>query len=315
MINPGIGLRILAEYLTLSSNGKHLLKKSVKKSRQINKVLDRPVSLELPKILYFIKAFKVCDQVFHRQVTDRLSGALGRNKQTLYARFVAYGWISLLTWTKLLEAFNFSVDKVAQERCVLLAFRHREWNDLFDNQGYSFKQLMEIFDDQVTIPKPLTLLRQLVQSLEKIAPPDHFAKYYQQMQEVNTCSFFEHTPEKAEKILDQIAPFVALLYIRVMVPEAPAGLKEVLKPVGRWFYMLDELADLAQDKRANRITYMAMVNDPEEAIRVQYEKCRQAVLEHAVQADNLIKFLEAMTAMIINVRRQGIDIESFFDLD
>lgn len=315
MVNVGAMFQILSIYLSLSKQGKRFLKKAVGKSRQANKALTKSASFSYQKILYFIKTFKVCDKIFSAQVTDQLCSDLGRDKSAMYARFVAYGWFSLLMWGKVLEAFNLSYDQDAKERCVLVAFTHREWNDLFDNQGYSFGELAAAFDYQAAIPKQLTFLRQLKGMERKLAPPDRFGKFYQHMQGFDVCSLFEYTPEKAQIILDQVAPFIALLFMYIMVGEIPEGLKETLKPVARWLYMLDELADLEHDKRINRVTYMIMVKEPEEVMWKQYEICREAILRNAPNPDKLIKFMEIITSRVIDARKQGTDIEnSFFNL-
>jgi hypothetical protein len=310
MINLGSTLQILITYLSLSKQGKHFLSKAIKKSRRVNKTFVKPVSLSLQKTLYFIKNLKVCDKVFSRQVSDQLCRNLAREKTAMYSRFVSYGWFSLLIWGKMLEAFNIAYEESAKERCVLVAFTHREWNDLFDNQGYSFNALFAAFDYQATIPKPLIFLRQLKQMEKKLAPPERFDKFYAHMQGFSVCSLFEYTPEKAEIILDSVAPFVALLFMYIMVNELPAGLKEALKPIARWLYMLDELADLEHDRKINRVTYMLLVKDPEKAMWEQYETCREIISRYAPNPDKIIKFMETITSQIIDARRQGADIES-----
>jgi hypothetical protein len=299
-------------YLSLSNQGRRFLKQAVEKSSRMSKTSANPQALDLQKTLYFIKKFKVCDKVFCRQVSGRLCADLGRDKSAMYARFISYGWFSLLMWGKLLEGFNLAYDESAQERCVLVAFTHREWNDLFDKQGYTFNQLLAAFDYQSPIPNQLILLRQLKHLEKKFAPPERFGTYYQHMQGFNICSLFEYTPEKAEIILDQVAPFVALLFMYIMEPNIPEKLKEVIKPVARWLYMMDELTDLEEDKKINRVTYMIMVKDPEEAMWEQYELCRQAVLRNAPNPDKLIKFMETITSRVIDAHKHGADIESSF---
>lgn len=315
MIQAVAIFKVLTIYLSLSKQGKRFLRKTVKKSHQVNKTLTKPVSLNIGKILYFIETLKVCDKVFSHQVSGQLCADLNRDKSAMYARFVAYGWFSLLMWGKLLEAFNIPYGQDAKERCVLVAFTHREWNDLFDNQGYSFKELVMAFDYQAVIPKELKFLRQLKQMERKLAPPDRFEKYYEHMQGFDVCSLFEYTPQKAEIILNQVAPFIALLFIYSMVEEIPARLKEASKPIARWLYMLDELADLEQDKKINRITYMIMAKEPLEEMWKQYEICREIILRNAPNPDKLIKFMETITSKVIDASKQGTNIEnSFFNI-
>jgi hypothetical protein len=312
MINLGSMFGILTVYLSLSKQGKCFLKKATRKSHPVNKPQTKSVLSDYSKILYFIKNLKVCDKVFNQQVSDQLCAELGREKSVMYARFVSYGWFSLLIWGKLLEAFNLPCDQNAKERCVLIAFTHREWNDLFDHQGYSFDELFKAFDYQSSIPKPLTFLRQLKQMETKLAPEERFGKFYQHMQGFNVCSLFEYTPEKAEIILDQVAPFVALLFMYIMVNDIPEELKEVTKPVARWLYMLDELTDLEHDKKINRVTYMLMVKEPEKVMWEQFEQCRKVILHNAPNPDKLISFMETITSRVIDAKKRGTSIESSF---
>jgi hypothetical protein len=312
MINLKSAFQILAAYLSLSPTGKRFLKKAAKNSRLANQKLGHPVSPGLNKILHFIRMFKICDKVFNAQVTGKLCLDLGRKRNAMYSRFVAYGWFSLLIWSRLLEAFNLGVDEGAKERCVLIAFTHREWNDLFDNQGYTYEQLVQAFDYQSQIPQGLSFLRQLKHLEKKFAPPEHFGTFYQHLQGFRVCSLFEYTPQKAQVILDQVAPYVVMLFIYVMVPQVPQELKETIKPISRWLYMLDEFADLEHDRKKGRITYMTMVNDPEGALREQFEQAQQVILKYALRPDELIKLMEMITRGVIDSRRAGIDLESNF---
>ncbi len=316
MLNFGAEFQIGILYLTLSKEGKCFLKKAFNKSRQVNKVLTKPIVIDAAKILYFVKTLKVCDKVFNQQASNKLCASLGRDKSVMYARFVAYGWFSLLMWGKMLEAFNLAYDKAAQERCVLVAFTHREWNDLFDNQGYSFQELFAAFDYKALIPKELDFLRQLKHLERKLAPPELFAKYYEHLQGFSVCSLFAYTPEKAEIVLDEVAPYVALLFMYIMVNEIPEKLKIVLKPVARWLYMLDELADLEHDRQINRVTYMIMAKEPEEVMWKQFEVCREIIKQAAPNPDKLIKFMEMITTRIIDAKERGTNIEnSFLNID
>jgi len=186
---------------------------------------------------------------------------------------------------------------------------------LWEQQGYSFKQLVVAFDYQATLPKPLTFLRQLKQLEKKLAPPERFNKFYEHMQGFDICSLFEYTPQKAQVILDTVAPFVALLFVYIMVNAVPDGLKEAIKPVARWLYMLDELADLEHDQKINRVTYMMLVKSPEEAMWKQYEICREIILRNAPNPDKLIEFMKTITSKVIAAVQQGTDIEdSFFNM-
>ena len=312
MVNFEAVFKILAVYLLLSKSGKRFLKKAVGRSLQANKTSSKPVGFNLQILLNFINDFKVCDKVFSAQVSDRLCAVLGRKKSVMYSRFVSYGWVSLLMWSRVLEAFDLDIDEGAKERCVLVAFTHREWNDLFDNQGYNFSQLFSAFDYQAAIPQQLSFLRQLKQMERKLAPPDRFGKFYQHMQGFDICSLFEYTPQKAQIILDQVAPFVALIFMYIMVPEVPGELKETLKPIARWLYMLDELADLEHDQRINRVTYMGMVKDPQEVMQAQFQQCCEVILRNAPHPDKLIKFMEVITSRVIDASKRGTDIESSF---
>ena len=56
---------------------------------------------------------------------------------------------------------------------VLCCLVHREWNDLFDNRGYTFDQLIQAFDYESSIPKELSLLRQLKHLERNYIPSEH----------------------------------------------------------------------------------------------------------------------------------------------
>ena len=312
MINLKLGLAALAVYLSLSQTGKVFLRKAFMRCRQIDKILGRLVPVNLRQVVYFLKILKLCDKVFSRQVSGRLCSDLERDKSAMYSRFVPYGFFSLLLWGKMLEAFNIPYEEEAQERCVLVAFAHREWDDLFDSSKYSFGDLVKAFDYQAVIPEQLFFLRQLKQALEGLASPERFGAYYQHMQGFDICRQIEYTREKAAIVLEEVAPFMACIFIYAMVPEIPTKLKDSLPPVARWMYMLDGLADLEHDRFINRVTYMAIVEDPEATMRKQSELCRQLLLHNAPNPDELNKFLDLVTSRVINARKNGVDIESVF---
>ncbi len=310
MITPKVIFQVAIIYWSLSKEGKGFFKSSLSKYRQFAKISKDPARLDSGKIIYFVKNFKVADKVFSSQVSASLCAELGRDKAAVYSRFVSYGWFSLLIWGKLLEAFGLNYDEKAKERCILVAFTHREWNDLFDLKGYTFDQLIKAFDGRMDIPKELVFLRQLKQMDKKLAPPERFGAYYQHMQGFDICRLFEYSPAKAAIILDQVAPFVAMLFIYIMIPEVPEKLKETVKPIARWLYMLDELADLEHDKKIGRITYMIMAKDPEVEMRRQLEVCCGSIKRNALYPDELIRLMEAVTLKIIQAGKSGVDIES-----
>lgn len=305
-------LQVLTVYLSLSGPGKLFLKKAVKNSHRANQKLGHPARLGLDKILNLIRLFKVCDKVFEAQVSSKLCADLGREYGAMYSRFVAYGWFSLLMWSRLLEAFDLNFDEGAKERCVLVAFTHREWNDLFDNRGYTFDQLIKAFDYESSIPQELSFLRQLKHLEKNFIPSEHSEIFYRHLENFNVCSQLEYTPQKAEIILDQVAPFVALIFIHVMVKQVPIELEQAVKPIARWIYMLDEFADLEHDRKIGRTTYMTMSNDPEGAIRQQCEFCCQAVMQYAPRPDDFIKLIETVTSIVIDSNQKGIDLENSF---
>ncbi len=194
----------------------------------------------------------------------------------------------------------------------MVAFTHREWNDLFDNRGYTFDQLIQAFDYESSIPKELSFLRQLKHLERNYIPSEHAKAFYRHLEDLHVCSLFEYTPQKAQIILDQVAPFVALVFIHVMVERVPAELEAAVKPIARWMYMLDEFIDLGRDRKIGRTTYMTMSNDPEGAIRQQCELCRQAVSQYAPRPDNFIKLIEMVTSIVINSKQKGVDLENSF---
>ncbi len=149
--------------------------------------------------------------------------------------------------------------------------------------------------------------------MEKVlAPPERFGKFYEHLEGFSVCSLFAYTPEKAEIVLDQVAPYVVLLFMYVMINDLPKGLIATTKPLARWLYMLDELADLEHDQKTNRVTYMLLVKDPGKTMWEQFELCRKTILNYAPNPDKLIKFMESLTAKIITAQKNKSDLESSF---
>ncbi|GEM_PF-3062156 len=313
MTGVRMGYEVLKNYLLLSKEGKCYLHKSIAKSRRSRKGAEKTAAFNLRQTHYFLRTLRVCDRVFAGQVSRKLCAELGWEQLAMYARFVTYGWFCLMIWGKILDAFGVAYDERAEERCVLAAFTHREWNDLSDLEGYSFKELCASFDYQVSIPQAMTFLRKLKQLETRFAPPERFGRYYRHMEGfAAACGTFEYTPEKAEIVLTHAAPFIARVFMYLMVPEIPEGLEETLPAIARWLYMLDELADLEQDKKNNRITYMHLVADPEKALQDQFEQCRQIITRNAGHPEKLLKFMGMITSRVIQARKNRADVENGF---
>lgn len=312
MISLKTRINLLVTYLSLSSEGRRFLRKLRRKTNQIDKSYRRKVLSDSQGMQLYFKNLVICDKVFSEYVPESVCKGLGRDRFTIYARFVSYAWFVLGMWTRVLDAFEVAYDLDAKERCVLIAFVHREWNDLFDSQKYSYDVLFKAIASKEAIPEPLILLRQLKQMDMKLAPLKRFGKYYEHMQGFYKCCFFEYTKEKAEVVLNDVAPFVALIFMYMMVPDIPEALKETLKPFSRWMYMVDELADIEDDKKAGRITYVGMAENPQESVWQQYKVCEEAILRNAPGPDKLIEFMKELTTKIIDISKRGINIEESF---
>jgi hypothetical protein len=312
MISLKARFSLFLTYLSLSNEGRHFLYSLKINSSQIDKGLRKKILSSPLRLHKSLNNLKICDQIFNRQVPGYLSNALGRARFEIYCRFVSYSWFMLETWTRLLDAFEIPYSRDALERCVIAAFVHREWNDLFDIKKYSFDELFKAIASNEDIPEQLTLLRQLKMTEDKLAPRDKFGNYYEHMKGFYKCSSFEYTKEKAEVVLDEVAPYVALVFMYIMVSDVPQALKDVLKPLSRWIYMLDELADLEADKKAGRLTYVGMALDPQAAVWQQYKLCEEALLSKAVKPNELIEFMSELSEKVMDMSRHRINIEESF---
>ena len=308
MLSGGGLVDVLATYLALSTPGKHFLWKAGHKIISLDKSLTEDTLRDSQKIHRLLKAFRVCDKIFNQQISKTTCVALGRDRNVIYSRFVPYAWFVLIVWLRLLEASKVVYDEGALERCVLVAFFHREWNDLIDS-GHSLNDASRAVESPVDATDSFSIIQQLFRSRKKVAPPEQFKSFYEHIKDFYKYVDFQRTEEKAAENINKQALYVLLSYAYIMVAEVPDRLKAILKPFAKWFYMLDEFTDLESDRRINRVTFMTMAKNPEEQLQKQLTECIEVIRQNAPDPDKLIELIEVITAKVIAAKKQGLDVE------
>jgi hypothetical protein len=305
---------VFTTYFQLSTPGKHFLWKAGGKLTSLDQSLTEDTLSDALKTRRLLKAFRVCDKMFNQQISKATCQALGRDRNMVYSRFIPYAWFVLILWRRLLEAFKVEYDQGALERCVLLAFFHREWNDLID-RGYSLNDLYQAVESPIDATGQFKIMQQLYRFRKKTAPPEQFPAFYGHIQDFYKHVDLQRTAEKAAENINKQALYVLLSYAYIMMAEVPDSLKTILKPFAKWFYMLDEFIDLESDQRINRITFMSLVGNPEEELQKQLAECRGVIRQNAPDPDNLIELMGAITAKVILAKKQGINLEETFTHD
>ncbi len=255
---------------------------------------------------------KACDRNFRRWLPEQAATKVGKTKLQLYARLVPFAWANLEFRTRLLQAFDVSYDRAAEDRCVMFTFAHRDWNDLFDSGDFPLDELYRIYDPPETAPPRLYLLKALGAVLDKLVPRDDFPNYWALVDRSREIVTVKVTKENVAAVTAERSEFGALLNAHIMVNEIPDQMKEALKPLSMWLYSLDDLSDLENDAAEGRPNRMALVGDPEQEIHRLYAECEKHLARLATNPASLLRFMKSMSDLVLQSRRDGVDVEKHF---
>jgi hypothetical protein len=227
---------------------------------------------------------------------------------------VSYAWVSLAVRTRLLAAFEVAYDRAGEDRCVVLSFAHREWNDLIDRCGLSLAQLSRRRRGAAPPPAEAHLLEHLKAALDDLLPRERFANYYELYDRSREVAARTPDPATARRDTADKAVWAALMSAHAMVDDLPQPLKDVARPLALFYQSLDDLADLDADRRKGRLTYVALADDPVAEVRRLFDDCERCLRSAAPRPERLLGLLRWLMALVLDARRRGIDFESrYFD--
>ncbi|MBN2301182.1 MAG: hypothetical protein JXN60_01565 [Lentisphaerae bacterium] len=307
----GLMKDLLCTYVALSGEGTRFIRrlKRMTKGRESSRLKQFMFSEEQRAAT--LRMLIRCDRCFSEVIDKDTCNLIKRDRSAVYGRMIPFAWATLGFHCRILDAFGIAHDAAAEERSVFTAFAHREWNDLIDEYGFSFRDIYRASETQEEIPHQLILVKKLRQKQKKIAPPEKFAKYCEHLknyQELAPLTVRDNA-ELAERVVSEGALYIARAHVYLMVKDVPRELEEVLVPVSKWFSSLDELTDIESDQTSRRITFMSLVSDPEEEIWKQCRNCVDAFRQLAPHPEKMIDFIEITTRSVVNGRGDILDIE------
>ena len=304
-------LNIFRVYFSLSREGKKFLKELKGKLTKEDVHLFKQTMSKPQKRGRLLKSLSRCDKMFTKYIADFPKAVGNQERYNLYKRFVPFSWGMLEVRCRVFDAFNVVYDKEAENRCVLLAFFHREWNDLIDQHGYSFEDLSPVVETQEEIPGKLCLLRRLRQVLDVLTPRNRFKKYYQHVSNYMALPNLRRMEKNAKEYVEEASFYSSLTQTYLMVEDIDDNLMEFLKLFSAWYYLLDELSDLDKDRKAGRVTYMSLAKDPFSEIKKRYKDCEEASRRLATHPELILGLMKVMTEKVIAARRQGFDLDRY----
>jgi hypothetical protein len=310
-MTPAAYLDFAKAYLRLSPEGRRWIRSRRRKKDR------RPQGGRLPLLddklsrWDMIHKLLICDRAFRDHVPDGQLQILGRERRLVYARFVPFGFVNLLIYGRLLEAYGIAYDDDAETRLVKFFFLWREWNDLRDI--HSLDAGLATFERKAEPQPPFLLLRTLIDAVmgEGALAEDYpaFSNYLRAFME-KSPAFLTGAPTAHR--LKEAATFLVMTGYSIMFPKIPQILVGPVQDLAPWFYSLDELSDLHRDKAAKKATYFATLADPIEEIRRLYAVCEERFRSEAPAPDRVLSLMEFFMEETVQTYESGFDLETEF---
>ncbi|NQT91932.1 MAG: hypothetical protein HQ559_04155 [Lentisphaerae bacterium] len=292
-------LRVLARTLPRRTGGKN--RELVRNTVERRKLMDN---------------IRTCDRFFGRIVTREACRIAEKNRKDLYARYNSFAWINLALRTRTLDAFGIPYDKQAEERSVLLAFIHREFNDLVDEGKHPVEVLSQWHADPEDGPGDLYLLRTMYQLRNREISTERFPNFWKMFDMVSTIIDRGAEEKNMRAHTEARSHCATMFHLRAMNDDVPADMDRALRSQSLWFYSLDDISDLDRDRKLNRQNWIATTGDPVGTLWELYEQSEKDIRQHAVKPDSVLFLMKYVTGRVIAARTQKIDVEgSYFGGD
>jgi len=255
---------------------------------------------------------RTCDRFFDRIVTRDLCRISGKNRKDLYVRYNSFAWINLALRTRTLDAFGIPYDEQAEERSVLLAFNHREFNDLLDEGKYSAEVLSRWNEPPEGGPDDLYLLRTMYRIHNSMVSPEQFPNYWKMVDVVPTIIDRGAEEQSLRERTEARSHVAAMFPLRVMNDDIPEDMNHALRSQSLWFYSLDDISDLDRDRKQSRQNWIGGTEDPVKTLWELYYQSEEDIRQHAPSPDSLLLLMKHVTGRVVAARQQKIDVESSY---
>ena len=299
-------------YLSLSREGRSYLVSLVRSLPRRRRGQDRELVRDAIERRKLMDNIRTCDRFFGRIVTREACRISGKRRKDLYARYNSFAWINLALRTRTLDAFGIPCDKQAEERSVLLAFIHREFNDLVDEGKHSVEVLSQWHAAPEEGPDDLCLLRTMYQLRSREISTERFPNFWKMFEMVPSI-IHRGTEEKSLREHTEARSHCATMFhLRAMNDDVPADMDRALRSQSLWFYSLDDISDLDRDRKLDRENWIAGTEDPVKTLWELYEQSERDIRQHALNPESLLLLMKHVTGRVVAARQQKIDIEASY---
>ena len=257
-----------------------------------------------------LRTLRVCDRCFIRLVPESICRRTGRSLEDVYRRFVPFAWCGVEIRCRTLDAFAVPYDEAALERLLVACFLHREFNDR--QETHAAQEIYGVIRLQVPPPADCLLLHHLAREFDALIPRARFPIVYEMLPHIPKLSEDDRTAAQTREQLAAKSNMASLAILGAMKEELPEPLREALKPFSLWFYALDQLADVDEDKAEGRLTFIGTVADPVAEIWRLLADAEQALRRLARDPERLLTFMHFLTRKVVDARRTGQDFEKSF---
>lgn len=303
------GLRL---YFSLSREGRAYLRSLARRLPRRTGGGDLELVRNTVERREVMENIRTCDRFFGKVVTGKACRISGKKRKDLYARYNSFAWINLALRTRTLDAFGIPYDKQAEERSVLLAFVHREFNDLMDEGKHPVEVLSQWHAAPEEGPGDLYLLRILYQLRNQEISTERFPNFWKMFEIVPTI-IDRGAEEKDLRAHTEARSHVATMFhLRAMNDDIPADMDRALRSQSLWFYSLDDISDLDRDRKLGRQNWIAGTEDPAKTLWELYEQSEKDIRQHAPSPDSLLLLMKHVTGRVLSARQQKIDVEAAY---
>ncbi len=305
-------IRIFRLYLSLSKNGRRLFRRLYRMLCAARRLPHYPGmlvsinnTLSADKKRWFA-CIRASDAAFKEFIPAWYIAKSKIKPEQLYYRFFKMGAILLYEHTSLFLAYNIPVDAKAKNRCLLIAFLKRVYDDLLDNDQINKDVLFnQLPNKELLHNSEYRLFLDLRKKVRECAPPAEFTNYYATLKQVNDAQDSNNPiPYKIKNGF--------LLDMYIMMNDLPQELIRALDVTAEFFACLDNLYDYEEDLLKGKITEINQSADPKKMLEHKFQETVVYLRGNSPNPDGYLKGVGNLMKIVFFTREQKLNKLSLF---
>ena len=305
-------IRVFGLYISLSGNGRKLLRRlhrmltdahSLPDYRALVSTINDNINADR---MNWFRCIRASDAAFKKFIPNWYIAESKIKPEQLYYRFFKMGAILLYEHTSLFSAYNISVDKKAKNRCILLAFLKRVYDDLLDNEHLNKEVLFNLQPNKELMHNAeYRLFLDLRKRIRQLAPALEFANYYSILKKV-------HDAQAASTPIPYKIKNGFLLDMYIMMNDLPEELIRAMDVTAEFFAWLDNFYDYDEELAKGKITEINQSVDPKITLEQKFEETAAYLRDNSPNPDGYLKGVGNLMKIVFFAREKKLNKLSLF---